>query len=340
MLTVKLNPPPASARRAELLELAKNAERLKELSGSRAATEYLLNGIGTRLSFNIGNSYYSLALDYHLGVLYAHLGDPDRARAGIERSGVLAHSGGYPIFADHVRESLALHESMMAARTRGMPSVLIASMPRSASASLTLSLAATMDAPIVRLSAGEFPNAYLMLPWLTSFMPGGAVTHDHFGASPFNLSTLEEAGVREVFVLVRDPRAAAASAVGLDAASYGAVLPTARTEFSIVDGTIRTFIPWLIEWLAASRLSSPKVRWLKSHEVRLDMAQSALNILESYRHFYPAVEPLLRVPGKEVRANFVVGDDSAWRLRVSPAGRERLWDAMPSEIIELLELER
>src|SRR5262249_7787114 len=44
--------------------------------GGRTATEFLLGRIGMRCSTEIDERYYAEAMHYHLGLLYAHAGQP------------------------------------------------------------------------------------------------------------------------------------------------------------------------------------------------------------------------------------------------------------------------
>ena len=120
-------------------------------------------------------------------------------------------------FPDHQRNSLELHRQQDLAKQRGMPSIFIVTMARSGSASLVQTLATALDVPVMRISS----HRKIVPRWLDCFSSGGAILHDHFGPLPYNLKTLRESGVRQIFVRVRDPRAAAASAVGLSNRKFG-----------------------------------------------------------------------------------------------------------------------
>jgi hypothetical protein len=261
MLTVDLNARSTFTRYLELAQLAVSIESMRQTQGSRLAIDHLLNGIGLRVSSLYNDSYLSEALDYHLALLYAHLDKPDRASIYIERSNVLPSVGGDQLFSEHVRESLKLHRQMIEARGRGLPFIFLSSMPRSASASLTQSLSATIGAPILRASIGHFPSYYLVRHWLNSISPGGAITHDHFGASQFNLNVLAATGCQEVFVLVRDPRACAASRI--------IKMPDLERDKSMIDyaeqrivrGALDTYYPWLESWITAAQSSRLHVHW-------------------------------------------------------------------------------
>jgi hypothetical protein len=193
-----------------------------------------------------------------------------------------------------------------------------------------------MNAPILRASVGEFPNACLVSEWLDSVSPGGAVLHDHFGASAANLTILKQGGCREIFVLVRDPRAAAASAVNFmfrnDPDKSGRYF-----EESIVENAFVRYYPWLAEWIAAARNSAVHVRWIKSADVKASMVSVITGLLKHLQPQYPAVADFLKSV-KEVKANFVAGVDDAWRSSVSPSTQVRLWEGLPPGAIDLFDL--
>jgi hypothetical protein len=169
---------------------------IRRAKGNRAGNQAIINKIGVDARFVRDEGYWAEALDYHLGLLYGHVGDPQAAALHFERSQTHPASGGDQIFSDHQRDSLGLRRRQETAMERGIPSFVVASMPRSGSASLTQTLANLLAAPIMRVSCGHFPYFYLVPGWLNSFSRGGAVLHDHFAALPFNLMTLREGGVR------------------------------------------------------------------------------------------------------------------------------------------------
>jgi hypothetical protein len=307
------------------------------LRGDRAGNQAIIDKIGLDARLVQGEGYWGEALDYHLGLLYAHIGEPEKAAEHFERSHTHPGQGGNQIFDGHQRESLELRRHQELARQRGMPSPVIAAMPRSASASLTQTLATLFDAPLMRISCGRFPNFYLVPRWLNSFSPGGAVLHDHFGAAPFNLKTLREGGVRRVFVRVRDPRPAAASAINLSNRKFG-MPDDIDHERQVIRLCEQAFIPWVATWLAAAAdpATGIKIHWLTqpSHAI----PEMARDVLTALAPDYPALKPYLRADVAEVRANFVTGDDEAWRNGISKAGQERLWSAMPQDVKDFLAL--
>ena len=341
MLELRLPPPELVDEQhlSDVRTLIAEVVEVQKRNGNRAGNQAIIDGLGVDVLYQRDEAYCGEAIAYHLGLLYAHLGEPELAARYFELSGTHPGEGGHPVYSEHERRSMLLREHQERARERAIPSILIASMPRSASASLSQTLAALLDVPIMRLSCGRYPSFYVIPRWLNSFSPGGAVSHDHFGAIPFNLETLRAGNIPDVFVRVRDPRSACASSVQLSDRKFR---QEGRTDYE--DRMVRlyqdAYIPWFNAWIAAA--SDPgaatKVHWLAQ---TLDTTGDATRqILSTLAEKHPALEPYSRAGFAEIRANFVSGDDEAWRTRISPQGHDRLWDATPEAVRDLLGLRR
>lgn len=302
---------------------------VQQLRGNRAANQAVIDKIGLDVRQERDEDYCREAIDYHLGILYAYVRDPEQAAYHFDRSGTYPSSGGYRPFPDHLRESVELRRRQDLARERGIPSLLVTAMARSGSASLVQTLATTLDVPIMRISS----HRQIVPSWLNCFARGGAILHDHFGALPYNLKTLRENGVRLLFVRARDPRAAAASAVGLSNRKFG---PPQDIDYEsqVIQLCEQNFIPWIADWVAAQ--SEFKIHWLL--ESASAIPKMAREVLAALAPEYPVLEQYLRTDVAEVTANFMTGDKEAWRKQISPRGQERLWEAMPVAVREFLEL--
>ena len=333
-------PPEHSADETHLANVRRviaNALDVQAHQGNRAANQTIIDEIGVSVRLERDESYCKEAIDYHLGILYAHIGEFEKAVYHFERSQTHPGSGGNQLFSDHQHDSSELRRRQELAMQRGIPSFVIASMPRSASASLTQTIASALDLPIMRVSSGRFPNFYLVPRWLNSFSRGGAVLHDHFGALPFNLRTLREGGVREVFVRVRDPRAAATSAARLSNRKYGISNDT-DFENKVIQLCESSFIPWIVDWLAATQAPDTGlyIHWLlQPSNAVSEMMQCILKELAPEN---PSLEQYLRADVAEITANFDVGQEEFWRKAISGSAQERLWNATPQNVKDLLEL--
>ena len=247
--------------------IAAEALAIQRGRGSRRANDFVLNHIGIRGSLDNDQSYFTEALHYHLGLLHAHAADPVEMAQQLRQSHTHADRRKRSSVPDQVNLSHVLRERQLAAMKRGLPPILIACMPRSASATLTYTLARALDIPVLHISAGSFPNHFLVPSWLNMFLEGGAITQDHFAANDFNLGVLQGRGPRDIFVLIRDPRAAARSQVHhLARGRDGGAEPLARR---IERQCIENFIPWLQAWIdCVNNKKLPfRIHWLTYGEV-------------------------------------------------------------------------
>ena len=78
-LAFRLGAAYVEARHFDLVNAGDYAQYVRNIKGNRVANEVLLDAIGLTLRPELDNDYYREALEYHLGLLYAHLGQPERA---------------------------------------------------------------------------------------------------------------------------------------------------------------------------------------------------------------------------------------------------------------------
>jgi hypothetical protein len=243
------------------------------------------------------------------------------------------------LFSDHVNLSHVLRDRQLAAIKRGLPPILVACMPRSASATLAYTLARAVDIPVMHISAGNFPDRYLVPSWLDMFLEGGTITQDHFAANDFNLGVLQGRGPRDIFVLIRDPRAAARSQVhhlarGRDG---GGELLARRIERQCTEN----FIPWLQAWIdCADNKKLPfRIHWLTYGDVCRDsgaILRKIAGVLGADNKTIAAFAYAHSLP--EERMHFVDGHDDAWRREVGSPSRDLLWQACTAEMKAMLDL--
>jgi hypothetical protein len=325
---------PRSARKitTEALAIARGR-------GSRVANDFVLNQIGIRGSPDNGDSYFTEAMHYHLGLLHAHAGNPTEMAPHLTQSHTMPTGESDLLFSDQVNLSHGLRDRQLAAMKRGVPPILIACMPRSASATLTYTVARALDIAVLHISAGNFPNHFLVPSWLNMFLEGGAITQDHFAANDFNLGVLQGRGPRDIFVLVRDPRAAARSQVHhLARGRDGSGEPLARR---IERQCTENFIPWLQGWIdCANNENLPlRIHWLTYREVCRDpgaILRRISAVLGADKKTIAAFACAHSL--QEERMHFVDGHDDAWRREVGSSSRDLLWQACTAEMKAMLDL--
>jgi hypothetical protein len=244
-----------------------------------------------------------------------------------------------------------LRAAQLRSEAAGMPPILMACMPRSASATLTHTLGRAIGAPVLRIGAGRFRDIFLVPSWLDMFLEGGAITQDHFPASDFNVGVLSGRDLRDVFVLVRDPRAAARSQVhflGRDNGDGGKTpKPGAKHDeklrASIESECVGNFIPWLQGWIdLAKRDDLPfRVHFITYREICEDLTGVVRKIAATLQDRYPTMSRFADMQTvEEVRVHFVTGNDQAWQAEIDGATRDRLWEACSADMKSLLDLQR
>jgi hypothetical protein len=310
-------------------------------TSSRTANEMLLKRLGLDLSHDLDEAYYGEALHYHLGLMFGHMGHPERMAEHIGRSHAMPSPEDDQVFSERLNSSRVVRAWQKRAIARGMPPILVACMPRSGSGTLTQTLSALFDMPSLHLSVGWFPNYYLVPSWLGMFLEGGAITQDHFGPGDFNAGVIASRRISDMFVLVRDPRAAACSWAHFTAAPHRAAgqadLPFDRRVEEIF---AKRFVPWLQGW--CERAKDPgfhtRVHWLTFREVTTDQPGVLRRICDIMGNEYPALRSLREAPVTEMRSHFVHGNDEAWRDDVAEPTQRCMWEQCPPEMRDLLDL--
>jgi hypothetical protein len=339
MLRPKLLGPRTTVTQASARSIANVALDIQKVRGSRKATQFLIGLLGSEAAADIDESYFAEAFSYHLGLLHAHSLRPDHMAEQISRSHTMPGPDDDLWFSDHVNLSQVANVRRKRAIRRGMPPILFCCMPRSASASITHVFGQVFDIPVLHVCLGRFPHYFLAPSWLDIFLEGGAITQDHFGPSDFNIGVLTGRGPRDLFVLVRDPRAAARSKVHYD---WGPDAEAVQSpEAHIEHECVSHFVPWLQGWIdCAARPDVPfRIHWLTYREVCAEPAAVVRRVVGIMQKEYPALAVYAdceKVP--DVKIHFVTGDDDAWRADVGCQARERIWAACTPDIRSLLDL--
>jgi len=323
---------------AERRGLARAVREIQSARGSREAVEHLLHEVGFGLR-DRDEGYFAEALDFHLGLLEAYAGRPQMMADHIQKSLTMPGPDDECLYSDHVALSTASRRRQLAAVQRGLPAVLFACMPRSASATLTHTLAKLLDVPVLHVSAGRIQEQFIVPCWLDMFLEGGAITQDHFTPNDFNRGVLASRGGRDLWITVRDPRAAARSQVHwLAPAGYETAL---SLELRIERECVEHSIPWINSWLDAARSGALpfRIHLLRFPDIVGDLAGTVRSIAGCLSSEFAEMAPFAEARHvEEVRIHFKEGDDQAWRAEVGEATRRKLWEACSPEIREFLDL--
>jgi hypothetical protein len=139
---------------------AREAQDMRRGSDSRAANRYLLEKLGTELSPDCDEGYYTEALNYHLALLHAHARQPERMAECIAQSKTMPAPRDNSIFSDHVTLSVVTRDHQQDAIERQVPSFLFACMPHGA----TVHPAIRPLSPASRCSIGTWPAPFFASP--------------------------------------------------------------------------------------------------------------------------------------------------------------------------------
>jgi hypothetical protein len=232
------------------------------------------------------------------------------------------------------------HRTCVRARARGVPGILIASLPKSASEFLSSTLATALRAAIVRVTIGDPFLGTVSAAWAAEVTAGGCVTHDHFAGSEQNLAALRDAGVKRVVVQVRDPRAVFWSLQRMQW-EYDRQSLTPDPDGRKACQVVRMLANWIETWIRARTAGYP-VTFVRFKELTTEPTTVMRRILEESGagRFAAELNEVLRRRQEQDRPsnNFRTGDDEAWRIVVSPEQTTEVWEVIPPSVRDLLEL--
>lgn len=188
------------------------------------------------------------------------------------------------------------------------PAVLIAAMPKSASSYLSSIVSTLIDMPIVRVTFGQFPKLVVIPDWLKILRQFGGVTHDHLLPTSWTLECIMAAGISDVFVQYRDPRAAAWSAY---------MQHPEQPEIERFFFALKWFNEWLDGWIKIRDAEPPfRLHFINYDEVRNNPEQ-VLGLILQVTGYNVAEEMLSVIIDKAAKEkynyNFRSGNPNEWR---------------------------
>ncbi len=138
------------------------------------------------------------------------------------------------------------------ARARGLPTLLLVTMPKSASETIWNRVAAGLDLPQTHLSLGLFPHCCLLASRMRQARQGGLTSKEHILPTAHNLALLWEHGIDRLVVHLRDPRQAVLSwahFVQEDVAQrrMGAIWRSTVPPRAVLDRGFEAVLDWCID---------------------------------------------------------------------------------------------
>jgi len=242
-----------------------------------------------------------------------------------------------------------------ASAARGVPTLLITTLPKSASESIWNKLAEGLGLGQCYLSLGLFPECTLVPARVRRASGGGLIVKEHVAPTAHNLDTLAANGLNRVIVHHRDPRQATLSWAHfarddihqrLMAPLWRKIVPPAgilaRDLEAILDWCIEHYLPLLIafirDWQAVERQRrlDMSVLFLSFEQFRTDPDGYFGRVLDFYgiagEHFAAAAEA-------EV-VHLRKGQTDEWRSVFTDAQQQRAWDRIPADMAAAFGWER
>ncbi len=288
----------------------------------------------------LSNEQYERAAHYHLALISHWAHRFDDARRFMELSGLPA-GGDFGLLLYHDR--LAIGERLAAYQERaisaGKPAILFTALPKSASAFVSNSIAQILDVPVFRISVGGIVSGWVVPRWAAQVLRGGATTHEHYPALARNIEALVQAGVRKVFVQIRDPRAAWWSYF-----HHINRRPDIAKESPGPQQWYSEATTWLRSWIDASRAPGCplKVVFVRYEDVRLRPEHTIARIFDEVGYRVNGGEiacyfEARKQSGRELD-NFRVGDPDDWRRGLAPELAAEFWRETPDSVRDLLSM--
>jgi tetratricopeptide (TPR) repeat protein len=232
---------------------------------------------------------------------------------------------------------------------RGLPPMLINTLPKSASESIWNRLAEGLGLAQSHLSLGLFPDCCLVPARLHSASSGGLVAKEHIPATPFNLQQLAQHGLTKVVFHQRDPRQATLSwahfvqsdvSMRLMGPIWRKTVPPAeilRAPFPVLlDWCIDRYLPITIDfirgWTALrdDATQPVEVLFLTFEQFLAEPERYFSQILEFYGIARDAFAAEAEAEVVHLRRGLV----DEWREAFTAAQKERAWRQIPAELAE------
>jgi|GEM_PF-2379362 len=256
------------------------------------------------------------------------------------------------------RSAHALFAEMFArqdqGRSRGIPAVIFAAVPKSGSEYILEVVADALDVPVMFPTLNTFPVDRFVVPILDDVKKGGAIVRLHADASAINLGALSDAGFQRIIVHVRDPRQIMLSWVHQQIRMEGVEYDNSRHYFDPpipenfralsfeqqIDWATQNYLPsiinWIIGWLDAARDPATGIQ-IEFTEFR-EMSEDPHHYFERFLLFYGFDPGALidRILGyeRESNRNFRLGLKNEWRDVLSTSQYAEVQNRMDDRLFE------
>jgi hypothetical protein len=232
---------------------------------------------------------------------------------------------------------------------KNLGSMVISTLPKSASESIWNRLAEGLGLAQCYLSLGLFPDCCLVPARAAEAARGGLVTKEHIAPTAHNLATLARSGIDRVIVHHRDPRQATLSWTHfarddvnqrLMAPLWRKIVPPAQVLNqdlgAQIDWCIENYLPLLVRFLADWRAADAdperpiSALFMSFETFRVEPARYFDRVLE----FYGVPRERFAADAEAAVVHLRKGQIDEWRGVFSAAQRRRAWDLIPEDMAE------
>jgi tetratricopeptide (TPR) repeat protein len=232
---------------------------------------------------------------------------------------------------------------------RGLPTLIISTLPKSASESIWNKLTNGLGLAQCYISLGLFPECCLVPSRVKEAAKGGVAIKEHIGPSEHNIATLHNAGVDRLIVHHRDPRQAALSwahfarddvAKRIMGPLWRKIVPPAQVLAGdlprLLDWCIDRYLPHQIEFLAKWRAVAAQPK--PPLAVQFMSFESFIRDPDGYfaraLAFYDIPKSAFAADAEAETVHLRKGETDEWRGVFTQAQRERAWALIPPDMAE------
>ncbi len=238
----------------------------------------------------------------------------------------------------------------LAARQRGVPGIVVASLPKSGTRFIANTLCVGLSAPQTFVIP-RFFNTNIIARKLKQVMTGGLIAVDHLRPTARTIAALREAGVRRLVVNIRDPRQAALSLLQflIDKAAEIPSMTQTERDWIRESGTtagagflnqyrmqVETQAAWIADWVELQRsLIDVAIDFTTFEAMRADTGAFMDALLDRLgvpsARFDSSVRDL---PLAGLAEHFRRGETEEWRRIVPADQHQALFHALPADLTD------
>ena len=234
------------------------------------------------------------------------------------------------------------------ARARGLPGILLNSLPKSASESIWNKLAEGLGMAQGHVSLGLFPDCCLFPHRVRLLAEGGLIAKEHIPATPHNLDSLAACDIRKLVLNLRDPRQASLSwahfvkndvSMRLLAPIWRKIVPPRQvldSDFPVLlDWVIERYLPLSLTWIAGwtEEMTRGDAATVRVHAARFEtFREDPATYFSELLDFLEIERTAFTLTAAAETVHLRRGATDEWRSVFSPAQAERAWAKIPAAL--------